>query len=215
MVRSALAALNVETGNRSRRERKNLQQRREILQAALGLFSEKGYNNVSMHEIAKKAEFGMGTLYKYFNNKEELYKALIMEVFQEHHNAFVQSVQEEPNPLRAVTRFILVRRKLFLDNLPIVRLYCAGTRGASFNIKAGLDQDLLVLHDKGIKQLASVFKKGIENHVFREVDPYQMARALDGLMNTVLFQFITHPDRVHEDDILSVVDIFFTGVLNK
>jgi len=37
----------------SRREREKLRQRQEILDAALELFSEKGYHNVSMHEIAR------------------------------------------------------------------------------------------------------------------------------------------------------------------
>ena len=62
----------------SRREREKLWQRKEILAAALTLFSEKGYHNVSMHGIAKKAEFATGTLYKFFSNKEDLYKALVM-----------------------------------------------------------------------------------------------------------------------------------------
>ena len=44
--------------NLTRRERQNLRQRGGILDAALRLFSEKGYNNVSMHEIAGEAEFG-------------------------------------------------------------------------------------------------------------------------------------------------------------
>ncbi|RPJ04344.1 MAG: TetR/AcrR family transcriptional regulator, partial [Deltaproteobacteria bacterium] len=47
-----------------RREREKLRQRHEVLDVALRLFSEKGYHNVSMHEIAKEAEFAIGTLYK-------------------------------------------------------------------------------------------------------------------------------------------------------
>ena len=65
--------------NLPRREREKLRQRQEMLAAALDLFSEKGYHNVSMHEVAEKAEFAIGTLYKFFRNKEDLYKALIME----------------------------------------------------------------------------------------------------------------------------------------
>ena len=62
-----------------RRERENLRQRGEILETALSLFSEKGYHNVSMQQIAKQAEFGVGTIYKFFANKQDLYKILIME----------------------------------------------------------------------------------------------------------------------------------------
>src|SRR5660397_90232 len=50
-----------------RREREKLAQRQEMLAAALDLFSKKGYRNVSMHEIAEKAEFAVGTLYKFLS----------------------------------------------------------------------------------------------------------------------------------------------------
>ena len=139
-----------------RREREKLRQRGEILDAALRLFSEKGYHNVSMHEIAKEAEFGIGTLYKFFRNKEELYKALVMEMAEKWRHALIQVLEQERNPLRAIERYIAIRRELFSDNLPLMRLYYAETRGASFNIRAGLDQDLLKLYDEGIEKLTSV-----------------------------------------------------------
>jgi len=62
----------------SRKEREQLQRRTEILQAALELFLQKGYHNVSMHEIAVRAEFAVGTLYKFFKNKDELYKDILL-----------------------------------------------------------------------------------------------------------------------------------------
>ena len=34
-----------------------------------------------MHEIAEKAEFAIATLYKFFQNKEDLYKALVLEQY--------------------------------------------------------------------------------------------------------------------------------------
>jgi AcrR family transcriptional regulator len=63
----------------SRKEREQLQRRTEILQAALELFSQKGYHNVSMQEIAARAEFAVGTIYKFFKNKEELYREVLMQ----------------------------------------------------------------------------------------------------------------------------------------
>jgi AcrR family transcriptional regulator len=63
----------------SRKEREYRRHRYEILEAALELFSEKGFYNVSMNEIAQKAEFAVGTMYKFFENKEDLYKALVLE----------------------------------------------------------------------------------------------------------------------------------------
>ena len=56
----------------SRRERERETRRREILDAAIKLFAEKGYEQTTLDEIAQKAEFGKGTIYHYFKNKEEL-----------------------------------------------------------------------------------------------------------------------------------------------
>ena len=68
----------MQKGKLSRREREKLRQRHDILAGALTLFSQKGYHNVSMHEIAGKSEFAIGTLYKFFKNKEDLYKSLLL-----------------------------------------------------------------------------------------------------------------------------------------
>lgn len=213
---SLLGEVNTKPESLPRRERDNLRQRREILHAALGLFSEKGYHNVSMHEIAGKAEFGIGTLYKFFSNKESLYKALIMEMAEAWHRVLVGALERERNPLQAIKRYIAVRRRLFLENLPLVRLYFAETRGASVNVRAGLDQDLLRLYDDRIERLASVFEKGINDHVLRSIEPHHMALALDGILNAFLFRMMEDPARCGTgDDLSTAADIFFRGVLTK
>jgi AcrR family transcriptional regulator len=109
--------------NLPRRERLNLQQRDEILKTALKFFSEKSYPNVSMHDIAKEAEFGMGTLYKFFSSKEDLYKALIVLMAEKWHHAVLQGIEEEEDPLRAIEKCITIHRELFFDNLPFARLF--------------------------------------------------------------------------------------------
>lgn len=216
MVLSLLDELEKQRENLPRKERQNFQQRGEILQAALKLFSVKGYHNVSMNDIAKEAEFGMGTLYKYFNNKEDLYKAIINELAARFHRKILQALEQEDNPIMALKRHIAVRQELFFENLPAVRLYFAETRGAGFNIKAGFERELLEKHDKFIAKLAAVFERGIEEDMFRPLDPYHMALALDGIINTFLFGAIKDPEQFRKNDNLSIAEeIFLKGVLRK
>ncbi|MFH0826151.1 MAG: TetR/AcrR family transcriptional regulator [Pseudomonadota bacterium] len=216
MTYSLLSEFNEQADNLPRRERENMRQRGEILQAALRLFSEKGYHNVSMHHIAKEAVFGIGTLYKYFNNKEELYKSIITGVAERFHHAIMQALEQEQNPLQAVKNHIALRRLVFFDNLPVVRLYFAETGGAGMNIRAGFDRELLKQHDEFIDKLASVLERGVKEGVFRALDPFQMALALDGIINTFLFRMMEDPDRFRiHDDLSSAADIFFEGVLRK
>ncbi len=65
----------------SRKERERIFRRAEILNAAMDVFSEKGFSRATLEEIAERAEFGKGTLYNYFANKDELFEAVIADVF--------------------------------------------------------------------------------------------------------------------------------------
>ena len=51
-----------------RKEREKEQRRNEIVDAAEKLFFEKGYEGVSMDDVARDAELAKGTLYLYFKN---------------------------------------------------------------------------------------------------------------------------------------------------
>jgi TetR/AcrR family transcriptional regulator len=200
----------------SRREREKLRHRRQMLAAALDLFSEKGFHNVSMHEIAKKAEFAIGTLYKFFKNKEDLYKALMMEKAEEHHRVLMGVLSEENDVMTVIEDYIAAKTRLFADNLATLRLYFAETRGASFNIKAGLDQDIRKLYDKFIMRLASVLETGVRRKVFRKMDPYHMAVALEGLTNAFLFCWLEDPEQhPYEANVPVIKDMFLKGVLAK
>lgn len=55
-----------------------------ILTAALDLFVDKGYHNVSIHEVQKLADVSIGSIYRHFGGKEgiaeKLYKHILNEV---------------------------------------------------------------------------------------------------------------------------------------
>jgi AcrR family transcriptional regulator len=60
-----------------RKERERLAKRHEILIAARTVFAQKGYANATLDEIAEKAEFAKGTLYNYFDSKEQLFDEMV------------------------------------------------------------------------------------------------------------------------------------------
>lgn len=61
-----------------RNARKKEKRRNEIINAAEILFFSKGYEKVSLDEIARKVDLGRSTLYLYFENKEELFFAIVL-----------------------------------------------------------------------------------------------------------------------------------------
>jgi TetR/AcrR family transcriptional regulator len=61
-----------------RKKREKEHRRQSIIDAAENLFFTKGYDNVSLNEIAKELHLGRSTLYLYFENKEELFFAIVL-----------------------------------------------------------------------------------------------------------------------------------------
>jgi len=199
-----------------RREREKLRKRNEMLEAGLGLFSEKGYHNVSMHEVARKGEFSIGTVYKFFKNKEDLYQSLLMTKAEEFHRRLKEVLDKKAGPLTLLKNFVVAKGAFFSDNVAVVRLYLAETRGASYNMRAGLEQDIRAMYEEVVDKLASVFEAGIQKKVFRHLDPYYMAVALDGLTNTFLLCWLADPKaHSYEQNVPVMTDLFFKGVLAK
>jgi AcrR family transcriptional regulator len=63
-------------GIAERKEREKQQRRKEIITAAEKVFFAKGYGNSTMDDIAEAAELSKGTLYLYFNSKDDLHMAV-------------------------------------------------------------------------------------------------------------------------------------------
>ena len=88
-----------------RRERKKAATRQAIADAALALFVERGYDQVSIREIADAADVSTTTLFKHFSGKE----ALVFDADEQIESLFVAAVRERapgvsiPQALRALT----------------------------------------------------------------------------------------------------------------
>ncbi|MCK5878838.1 MAG: TetR/AcrR family transcriptional regulator [Holophagae bacterium] len=201
----------------SRREREKLRQRQEMLDAALLLFSEKGYHNVSMHEIAEKAEFAIGTLYKFFKNKEDLYRSMMKEQADEFHSLLGESLIGPDNEIDKICRYIRVKGGIFTRKKQMIQLYFAETRGVSHNQLAGMDSEACLLHREGMKKLAAVFETGIEKGYFQPVaEPFYLAIALDNLISSFLFLWIEDPEaHPFPQSVENIKAIFFHQILNS
>jgi TetR/AcrR family transcriptional regulator len=198
-----------------RRERAKLAQRQEMLAAALDLFSEKGYRNVSMQEIAEKAEFAIGTLYNFFRNKEDLYKALIKEMAGRFEEALGSAIKAPGQEIEKLRSYVRTKGDVFRGNASVIRLYFAETLGASYNIQAGLDSELRERHGTFLRTLAAIFEDGMKRRRFRKIaDPYHLAVALDSLTSALLLLWLEEPDgHPYPEDPDTILDILFKGLI--
>ena len=71
-----------------RKEKERLIRKNDMINAAERVFFKKGFENSTMDDIAKEAEFTKKTIYSYFKSKEELYYEIMLLGFKAL-NAFV------------------------------------------------------------------------------------------------------------------------------
>jgi len=196
----------------SRRDVEFYNRRRWITETALRLFSEKGFQNVTMNEIAEQSEFAVATLYKYFPNKEELYRAIILEKTQEFYETLTQALKAVRGEIEGIKKFIETRIQFFDQNRKFVGLYVAEARGPNWNISPGLNKDLKKDWERILSVLARFFENGIKKGLFREYDPYLLAIGLDCMVLGFLFLEIDVPGRYEFDSDL-IMKIFLEPVL--
>ncbi len=198
-----------------RREREKLAQRREMMAAALELFSERGFRNVSMQEIAEKSEFAIGTLYKFFRNKEDLYRALILEQSSRFHEAVTKAIEGPEEEIEKLRNFVKAKGEVFRANVAMIRLYFSETQGARVNVMAGFDSEVRERYRRFLRSFASVFESGMKRERFRRIaDPYHLAVALESFTNAFLFLWLEEPERhPYPDDPDTILNILFKGLL--
>ncbi len=64
------------------RQKRSIQKREHLKSAGLLLFGEKGYDNTSIDDIARRANLAVGTFYQHFHSKRQLLLALMDELLE-------------------------------------------------------------------------------------------------------------------------------------
>jgi AcrR family transcriptional regulator len=104
-----------------RRERKNAQTRRALAEAALRLFLERGYDHVSVKEIADAVDVSVPTVFKHVPDGKE---ALIFDDGTERRERLLTAVRERPegqSVMEALRRFMSTRGPFVADPDPEFR----------------------------------------------------------------------------------------------
>jgi AcrR family transcriptional regulator len=91
-------------GSSERRERERLAMREQILDAARELFVERGYQAVTMREIAKRIEYSATALYNHFEDKEAILRELCRRDFSDFAGRFLAAVVGSKTAIESMCR---------------------------------------------------------------------------------------------------------------
>ena len=142
----------------------------ELTAAALELFVEKGFAATRLDEIAARAGVSKGTLYLYFDSKEELFKAVIREGLLPLLAEGEELMASMPGPASELFRAIVLRWWETVGEGPIggiPKLIFAEAR--NFPEIARFYADEVI--ERGKRLFVAVFRRGIDSGEFRPFDP--------------------------------------------
>ena len=89
----------------TRRLKEKEQRRKAILKASQRLFSRKGYQAVSVEDIARKARISKGTVYLYFHSKEEIYAQILLNDIEVFHEKLFDIIDERGSAADMLLQF--------------------------------------------------------------------------------------------------------------
>lgn len=199
------------TATMTRRERERQRHRREILAVALEVFSSKGFEGATMAGIAEQAEFAVGTLYRFFKDKQALYRALLLETAHDFERELFAALDAPGTEIEKLERFIEAKARTILRHIPAARLYFAQTTGTFISPIMGFDRELRALYARLFERLESVIRDGIRKKRLAAVDPRALTLGLEGLSNAFMTALIERPDEYSAVEMAELTKRIFFG----
>lgn len=142
----------------------------DIIDAALQLFSEQGYARTRLEDIAEKAGISTATIYLYFENKDDLFYALIREKVVPHVDRTEQIIAQHRGTSSDLLRNIIVSLGSMMATPPLgpaIKLLVA--ESSSFPHVAAFYREQVI--ERGLNNLMQAIQAGIETGEFRACDP--------------------------------------------
>jgi AcrR family transcriptional regulator len=170
-----MSQVRLATKPQTRWTRRKLARPSEILDAAVAVFAEKGFAAARMDDIARKAGVTKGTIYLYFQGKEDVFKSLVRESISPTIAANTAIAKQFEGPSRDLVRLVLTAVSSFLANtdrvvLPKIIISEAG----NFPELARFYREEVV--DRGLALLTGIVERGIARGEFRKLSSDHVAR---------------------------------------
>jgi AcrR family transcriptional regulator len=166
------------TGRRAqRRQRHQLLSREQLLDAAEEVFGRKGYHDTTLKEVAELAEFSVGSVYSFFDNKDDLFRQIFVrrgEEFMPEMRAVLGD--EHGTPLERLHRLVDFEVGWFRAHPHFGRLYLR-------HPDRDMDAVIAANYREAMHLQADLIRDGQAAGAFRDGEPEALARLFSGLMS--------------------------------
>jgi AcrR family transcriptional regulator len=203
----------------TRKERERSVRRGEILLVARHLFAEQGFQATTLEEIARRAEFGKGTIYNYFSSKDELFQAIIDEIFDEVTRIAENELGGKGDAEEVILGYVRSMIYYYRGNSDLFRILMRDINRMEYNSYDKRMQDVRRRRQSITAILSRVLERGIQARIIRPFDPMKMAE----VFNSMLQSFCAHTfkdSRTTDDATMDeyagfITRVIFDGIRNR
>ena len=161
-------------------KKKNTEKYYRIIQAATKMFARKGFYKTRISEIAMEAQVADGTVYIYFENKDDILISLFEEQMKVVIDNMVGQISKEDDPVKKLEKFALIHLQLIEQNPNMAEIIQVEVRQSSKFMKEYKNEKFAQYLDL----IGEIVREGQENGVFKkEVIPGMAKRAFFGALD--------------------------------
>jgi AcrR family transcriptional regulator len=196
-----------------RKEREFNLRRSAILEQAEKIFAVKGFHNTTVAEIAGASGFAVGTLYQFFESKEQLYTLVLTEKLEMMYAGVQKAVGEETDPLRKIDTLVATQFRFVENNAEFCNIFVRGDYLSLAEGSVELRKRMVTDYAVYVSFIEGVMRAGISAGILKKMDPRMMAAALTGIINSYASRWLAVAEGAPlMDNVRMVVDIFLQGV---
>jgi len=185
--------------------------RERILRAAIDVFAQSGYFNAKVSEIARAAGVADGTIYLYFDGKEDI----LISIFRDHTRNYLQSLESDLANVNRPEDRIRIAIRHHLESLGRDRALAIV---AQVELRHSLKFMTLLSHQE-VADYLNILRKIVEHGqtegVFRRtLHPQLVAKSVFGILDEMVTSWVlSEKDYALSDQADQVADLVLTGLL--
>ena len=193
------------------REEAATRRRNEILDKAIQLFAVRCYAGTDTQLLADELQVGKGTLYRYFENKEELFLAAVAHILEQMRERVDAAIAPVDDPLLRIRAGLLAYLTFFAEHPDYVEL---------------LIQERALFKDRGTptyfqfrqrytERWRDLYRGLMVDGRVREMPPEQITNVVSDLIyGTMCANYFAHRERSPADQVDEILDVVWKGIFS-
>ena len=186
----------------------------EILEAARGVFAERGFHEATVDEIAETAGVAKGTVYLYYHSKKDIYWAALKHGVAALYEELKSQIDRSGTVETKLHAFIATKIHFFEQHRDFFRIYYSEF-GNAFAHPTQIHEEFREMYTRQTKLLEDVLQEGIKQKSVRDVRPNGAAAAISDVTRGVITQRLMGWSKGDaNEEIEFIYDLIWKGIGN-